>query len=197
MSRGGTAALVAAAGCRAVRSVAADGALACVEMQGHYTDRWGQLYFPEWIIQLVPQWHKDFTLWLVRTLSEWRQGYKYAIVERAAARLRQKPVLLISGARDTYVNPEITQRLHARTGQAAATGLWIVPGAKHNMSREKATREYDDRLVKFFSTLDSATPGVPGDEEAKVPRAGTVHDSPDVRDRAAPSSAAFTFSSTN
>ncbi len=161
ISRGGTAALVAAAGCDGIRCVAADGALACVEMQAHYTDRWGRLYFPDWVFRVVPLWHKAFTLWLVRTLSEWRQGYKYAIVERAAGRLRHKPVLLVSGGRDTYVNPEITQQLHARTGQAAATGLWIVPGAKHNMSRQTAAQDYDARLVDFFSILDSTNRDLP------------------------------------
>src|SRR5262245_37935200 len=64
MSRGGTSALVAAAVCEKIRCVASDGALACVEMQAHYTDRWGALYFPEQFIRIVPEWHKQFTLWL-------------------------------------------------------------------------------------------------------------------------------------
>ncbi|MGE5193572.1 MAG: alpha/beta hydrolase [Deltaproteobacteria bacterium] len=155
MSRGGTAALVAAAGCEAIRCVAADGALACVEMQGHYTHRWGRLYFPDLVFHWVPMWHQHFTLWLVRTFSELRKRVRYVIAERAAAELRSKPVLLISGARDTYVNPEITQRLHTRTGQPAAS-LWIVPDAKHNMSRQTCPQEYDARLVEFFAALEPA-----------------------------------------
>jgi pimeloyl-ACP methyl ester carboxylesterase len=155
MSRGGTSALVASAEFERIRCVATDGALACVEMQAHYTDRWGALYFPEQIIRRVPEWHKKFTLWLVRTASEYRRGYKYAIVERAVARLR-KPVLLISGARDTCINPEITRRLYARTGQSASADLWIVPEAKHNSARQTSPQEYDARLVDFFSALDPA-----------------------------------------
>jgi pimeloyl-ACP methyl ester carboxylesterase len=156
MSRGATSAVVAAAECEKIRCVASDGALACVEMQAHYTDRWGALYFPEQFIRAVPQWHKQFTLWLVRTASEYRRGYKYAIVERAVARLRNKPLLLISGARDTYINPEITRRLYARTRQAQSADLWIVPQAKHNSARQMWPQEYDARLVDFFSVLDSA-----------------------------------------
>jgi pimeloyl-ACP methyl ester carboxylesterase len=160
MSRGGTAALVAAAECDAIRCVAADGALACVEMQWHYTERWGRLYFPEVVFHLVPEWHKQFTLWIVRTVSELRKGVRYAIPERAAVRLRHKPVLLVSGARDTYVNPEITRLLHARIGQPPA-GLWIVPDAKHNMSRQTCPQEYDARLLEFFSALEPTPSEMP------------------------------------
>ncbi len=160
MSRGGTAALVAAAECDAIRCVVADGALACIEMQGHYTDRWGRLYFPDLVFHCVPMWHQNFTMWLVRTLSELRKGVRYANAERAAERLCRKSVLLISGARDTYVNPQITRRLHARTGQPAAN-LWIVPDAKHNMSRQTCPQEYDARIVEFFSALDPARSAAP------------------------------------
>ena len=155
MSRGGTAALVAAAACDAIRCVVADGALACVDMQWHYTERWGRLYFPEVVFHLVPVWHKRLTLWIVRTASELRKGIRYAIPERAAGRLRNKPVLLISGARDTYIYPEFTRSLQARTGQPA-TGVWIVPDAKHNMSRQSCPQEYDARLIEFFSVLEQA-----------------------------------------
>jgi pimeloyl-ACP methyl ester carboxylesterase len=135
-------------------------------MQAHYTDRWGALYFPEQILRRVPEWHKQFTLWLVRTVSEYRRGYKYAIVERAVARLRNKPVLLISGARDTCINPEITRRLYSRTGQSELADLWIVPGAKHNSARQTCPQEYDARLVDFFSALDPA-----GSEISELPGA--------------------------
>jgi pimeloyl-ACP methyl ester carboxylesterase len=202
MSRGGTAALVAAAECNSIRCVAADGALACVEMQAHYTDRWGRLYMPDWFISRVPQWHKDFTLWIVRTFSERRQGYRYAKVERAAARLRHKPVLLISGGRDTYINPEITRRLHARTGQAPATGLWIVPGANHNKARQTAPLEYDTRLVEFFSILDAAKRDLPLEARAVVTGAGEdagngrLHGGEAI-DPSAPLAAGSFFSSSN
>ena len=160
MSRGASAALVAAAECSAIHCVVADGALACVEMQNHYTERWGRLYFPDFVFHLMPEWHKRLTLWLVRTASALRKGVRYVIAERAAAKLRRKPVLIISGARDTYVNPEITRRLQACTGQPAAN-LWIVPDAKHNMSRQTCPQEYDARLVEFFAVLDPARGATP------------------------------------
>src|SRR5262249_21707761 len=73
----------------------------------------------------------------------------------AMSRLRDKPVLMISGQRDNYVIPSMTYNLHARTGQDPS-GVWIVPEAKHNMAREADPAEYDRRLVDFFSFLDRA-----------------------------------------
>ncbi|HLJ10816.1 MAG TPA: alpha/beta fold hydrolase, partial [Planctomycetaceae bacterium] len=66
ISRGGSAALVAAAECPEIRCVAVDGAYACIEMLLHYTKRWGRLYFPEFLLRLMPRWHILTSLWLVR-----------------------------------------------------------------------------------------------------------------------------------
>lgn len=157
ISRGGGTALVAASQSDLVQCVATDGAYACIEMLLHYTNRWGRLYFPEWILRRLPGWHVQFSLWLIRTASEFRTGCKYANVERALSRLRAKPVMMISGERDSYVFPEITRSLFARTRQDPS-GLWIVPRARHNKAREQSPGEYDHRLAEFFSGLDSSRP---------------------------------------
>jgi pimeloyl-ACP methyl ester carboxylesterase len=121
----------------------------------HFTNRWGRLFFPELLLRLLPKWHVQISLWLIRRASELRQGIKYANVERALSLLGRKRVLMISGERDTYVFPEVTRNLHARTGQDDST-VWIVPEAKHNMSRQAGPLEYDRRLVEFFSVLEPA-----------------------------------------
>jgi hypothetical protein len=76
---------------------------------------------------------------------------------------------MLSGERDTYVSPQITRTLFARTGQDESA-VWIVPGAKHNMGRQAATDEYDRRLVEFFSLLDEsfAENRAGGDDIARV-----------------------------
>jgi pimeloyl-ACP methyl ester carboxylesterase len=153
MSRGGAVALVLAAESSRVLCVAADGAYACMECLTHYALRWGRLYVPERVLEWIPRWHFNSSMWLVRTASEWRKGYRYARVSGAMSRLRNKPVLMISGERDNYVIPSMTYNLHARTGHAAS-GVWIVPEAKHNMARGADPAEYDRRLVEFFSFLD-------------------------------------------
>ncbi len=155
ISRGGTAAVAAAARCELVRCVATDGAVACNFLLEHYVHRWGRLYFNDRFLRSIPRWHELFSLWLIRRVSEFRRGMRYANIERSLAQLRNKPVLLISGERDTYIFPEMTRRLFALTGQDASR-LWIVPQAKHNMARQTALQEYDSRLIEFFSLLDPA-----------------------------------------
>ncbi|MGQ0636694.1 MAG: alpha/beta hydrolase [Planctomycetaceae bacterium] len=150
ISRGGCAALVAAAGCDSVLAVCTDGAYSCDEMLRHFTARWGCLYFPETVLRLLPRWHVRLSLWLIRSTSQLRRGCRYANIEKAMTALRRKPVLMMSGERDTYVIPAVTLNLHARTAQDEP-GVWIVPGAKHNMARQTAGDEYDRRIVEFFT----------------------------------------------
>jgi pimeloyl-ACP methyl ester carboxylesterase len=157
VSRGGGAALVAAARCASIDRVATDGAYSCNEMLLHFTARWGRLYIPEWMLQLQPRWHMTSTLAVIRSVSQLRRGCEYANIEKAVDRLRDKPALMLSGERDTYVIPRQTLNLHARTGQDES-GVWIVPGAKHNMARQVAPDEYDRRLVEFFSALEQPRP---------------------------------------
>ena len=155
ISRGAGIALVAASQCDSIHRVASDGAYCCNEMLLHFTNRWGRLYFPELLLRLLPKWHVQISLWLIRRTSEFRRGFKYANVERALSLLGHKRVLMISGERDTYVFPEVTRNLHARTGQDDSS-VWIVPQAKHNMSRQAAPLAYDRRLVEFFSIREPA-----------------------------------------
>ena len=167
MSRGGSIALVAAAQCDSIQRVVSDGAYCCNEMLLHFTNRWGRLYFPERLLRLLPRWHVQISLWLIRRVSEFRRGYRYANVERALSLLGHKRVLMISGERDTYVFPEVTRNLHARTGQDDST-VWIVPDAKHNMSRQAAPLEYDRRLVEFFSMLEPGPGNSSGDSSVAL-----------------------------
>lgn len=152
VSRGGGAALVGAGLSDRVRCVASDGAYSPEEMLMHFTERWGRLYFPNWFLRLLPRWHIRMTLKVICSASEIRNGCVFARLDRALSRLREKPLLMISGERDTYVSPGITRNLHSRT-QQDSTGVWIVPGAKHNMGRQIDPTIYDRRLVAFFSML--------------------------------------------
>src|SRR4029077_15116833 len=110
---GGSIALAAAAQCEAVKRVVSDGAYCCNEMLLHFTNRSGRLYFAELLLRLLPKWHVQISLWLIRRTSEFRRGIRYANVERALSLLGSKRVLMISGERDTYVFPEVTRHLHA------------------------------------------------------------------------------------
>jgi uncharacterized protein len=68
--------------------------------------------------------------------------------ERAAARLGNRPLLVIHGADDVLTDPRSADRIYA-----AASGpkeLWVVPNCGHARGPEVAHDEYKRRVNKFF-----------------------------------------------
>lgn len=157
ISRGGNAALAAAARTPGVQAVAAEGAFSTDGMMLYYTFRWAELYLPSYILRFLPEWHIRRTLRIVRRVSQFRHGVRYAILERDLPRLAGRPVLLVTGGRDSYVAPAIVERLRASVGPSCKP-VWVVPGAKHNQARATAPEEYDRRLADFFGQIASRDP---------------------------------------
>ena len=73
-------------------------------------------------------------------------------------RMPAKPVLMIAGARDTYVGPEITAALCRQLGENCRE-FWVVPGARHNMARQVDAVTYDRKLIELFSSVAAGTAG--------------------------------------
>ena len=155
ISRGGAAALAAAARCRGIEGVACEGVFSTDSLTLHFTLRWASLFIPGWLLKLIPLWHLSFTLTLTRLISQIRKRCRYTDLKRLVSRLQNTPVLMIAGGRDTYVLPEITEVLCQRIGRNCK-GVWVVPQAKHNMARQVEPIAYDRRLVEFFSQLPAA-----------------------------------------
>lgn len=152
VSRGGGAALLAAARCPGVECVAGDGAFSTDLMMARYSRRWITLCIPECLAKLVPWWHVRMTISLIRWVSQKQRGCRYTSFDRWLPQLDDTPVFLIVGARDSYVNPEIVDEMARQIGPNCQD-VWVVPGAKHNMARQVEPEEYDRRLVEFFSQL--------------------------------------------
>ena len=152
ISRGGNAALYAAAVRSEVRCVASDGAFETRLMLLAHARRWISLVVTERVAELVPWWHVRFTLWLARMASQFRRRCRYAMLEGVLPKLKDKPLLVVIGERDTYVLAEVPAEMCRLAGQPDA--LWVVPHAKHNMARLVDAKEYDRRLVEFFAVLD-------------------------------------------
>ena len=152
ISRGANAALAAAARSPQVQAVAAEGAFSTDAMLLYYAYRWAELYVPRPLLRRLPAWHLRRSMRVVRRVSQWRRGVRYTILERVLPRLTGRPVLLITGGRDSYVTPVIAERLRTAIGPACGP-LWIVPGAKHNQARPTAPEEYDRRLLELFDEM--------------------------------------------
>ena len=168
ISRGGSAALVAAAQCPEVRCVACEGVFSISTMSVHYTLRWSSLYFPAWFMRMLPIWHIRVTLALTRLVSQRRRHCRYVKLEDWLGRLASRQVLMIVDGRDTYVLPEISETLFERFPPATSQ-RWTVKTAKHNLAREVDPDEFDRRLVEFFSKLAPLPVAAPT-QSSVVPR---------------------------
>jgi pimeloyl-ACP methyl ester carboxylesterase len=151
ISRGSLVALIAAAEHPQVRAVCGEGTYTVNSLLEHFTLRWARVYVPAWAVPLIPLWHYRVTLRMVRWVSEWKRGVRYARAERKLPQLRDRPVLLIAGARDNYVQPEVVRGIAAQIGPHCQ--VWEVPEAKHNQARETAPDEYDRQVVEFFAAV--------------------------------------------
>lgn len=149
ISRGGAAAICAAALDRQVRAVATDGAFPTSGTQVHYIYRWARIYSPvHWLFVHFPRWYVRAMAWMTCRQVGRRRRCRFTSVERAMVRLRDRPLLMIHGQRDNYIVPEIVQEMLRFTRSKAQ--LWIAPKAKHNQALATARDEYTKRLVDFF-----------------------------------------------
>ena len=183
VSRGGGAALCVAADDSTVWAVATDGAFPTRGTMRAYINRWAEIYVRSaWIKRHKPVWMYGFAGWAGRRLSQRRTGRSYPSVARSVARLAPRPWLLIHGARDTYIGPEIVTRLFAAAGEPKQ--LWLVPDAKHNRCREVDPAGYRRRVESFFLAYAPRRPA-PAPEEPAPPVEVEVSVAPSRR--AAPS----------
>lgn len=158
ISRGGSAALCAAAASPQVRAIATDGAFPTNGTQVHYIYRWACIYSPvHRLFAHFPRWYVRGMAWMTCYQVGRRRGCRFTSIERAMTRLAGRPLLMIHGQRDNYIVPEIVQELLRFTRSQAQ--LWIVPKAKHNQCLETQPEQYRNRIVEFFCRhLDEREP---------------------------------------
>ena len=149
ISRGGAAAILAAATDDSVGAILADGAFSTDAICIGLMKRWAAIFAR---VRLVYENHPEsfwrLLYWLLRQQAQKRMGCRYPSVLRALGDMAPRPIMLVHGARDSYVPVEQTRLLH----QAAPSPkyMWIVPRAKHNQSVAIAPEEYAQRTVAFF-----------------------------------------------
>jgi pimeloyl-ACP methyl ester carboxylesterase len=183
VSRGGGAALAAAARSDRVQAAACEGAFTTDSLTMLYAYRWAELYIPGWLMRLIPRWHLAGTLALARRVSQRRRRCQYTVLERELPRLNRKPVLFIAGERDTYVPLAVSEAMCRYIG-GRQQSVWRVAEAGHNLARSVDPPAYDQRLAGFFSEylVPQAVPGGIGHSETKAvdpgPWAGTAAPQP-------------------
>ena len=144
VSRGANAALAAAAD-RDVASVLAVGAFSTHELAMHHLLEGIQRLVP--FILRVPQWHIRCTLNLAILWSGFRKRVRFVRLEHAAAKLRNRAVLLVAGSDDSHIPASFQQSL---AEQIATAEFWTVPGGRHNLERDAAPAMFDQRIAQFL-----------------------------------------------
>jgi len=152
ISRGGSAALVAAARSAEIQCVACEGVFSMSTLSLHFALRWASLYFPSWAMRFCPVWHVRSSLALARWISQFRRHCRYVLLEEWIGKLAGRPILMIVDGRDTYVLPAVSETLFQSFPQGSSQ-WWAARTAKHNMAREVDPEGFDRRLVEFFSQM--------------------------------------------
>jgi hypothetical protein len=80
-------------------------------------------------------------------------------------RLKDVPILMIHGEKDSYIPVSQTQMLYGLASPPKY--MWIVPGARHNQSVALQPQEYRARTLAFFEKHLSGVEAAP--ETSRVP----------------------------
>jgi pimeloyl-ACP methyl ester carboxylesterase len=149
VSKGAGAGLLAAAQDPYVRCCVTDGAFATHTTMVPYMRKWIAIYSRrKWLQRILPVWYyRLVALTALRHVSRER-GCRFPHLERRIGGLAPRPLLMIHGAADTYIKPEMARELYDRAGEPK--DLWLVEGAKHNQALRVANGDYQARVLAFF-----------------------------------------------
>jgi uncharacterized protein len=170
VSRGGTAALLAAAAEPDVWGVITDGAFPTSGTMVPYMLRWTDLYIKSAFLRsLMPTWVFHFLAWTGQRRTERLLNCRFPSVEKAVGRVAPRPWFMIHGEADTYISPQIAVRLFDKGGEPKE--LWLVEGAKHNRCLDRDREAYAERIHDFLERFAPRRP-IPAAQEAAIPGLG-------------------------
>jgi len=150
VSRGGTAAILAAAVEKQVRAVVTDGAFPTRGTQLAYMLRWARIYIGDGLLyRLTPEWYYSLLCAIARTLGARRHGCRFPKVSQAIRKLAPRPLLMIHGGSDNYIVPVVAEGLFRCAREPKE--WWLVPQARHNGAIQVAQEAYGRRILEFFN----------------------------------------------
>ena len=148
ISRGASAAAIAAALNPSVRCLVLDGTFSTDYSIEELMRRWAEIFAE----RVGSATHPDFVYRFFRAMTlfyvELKCRCRYPSTRKALTALGPTPALFISGERDTYVRPEQTRALY--TAKPGEKDIWICPDAKHNQAVATDPKTYADKITSFF-----------------------------------------------
>jgi alpha-beta hydrolase superfamily lysophospholipase len=148
ISKGGGAGLFVAARDPYIRCCVTDGVFGTYTTLVPYMRHFFRIYNRSGIQGLIPSWYYGYVgLKALRRIARQR-GCRFPHLEKCIAQLAPRPWLMIHGDADSYIKPEMAERLFARAREPKE--LWMVHPAKHNEGLQIAGDEYRRRVLDFF-----------------------------------------------
>jgi dipeptidyl aminopeptidase/acylaminoacyl peptidase len=150
ISKGAGAGFLAAVDEPYVRCGVTDGLFATHTTMVPYMKRFVLIYGKHSpLIRNLPDWYFRWIAHVGLRHVERERHCSFPHLEDAVGRFSPRPLLMIHGALDNYIKPEMAQALFARAGEPKE--FWLVDRAKHNQSRQIAGEDYQQRLAAFFT----------------------------------------------
>jgi len=150
VSRGASAALVAASGRSEVGAVISDGGFSTRRTLMDYMGRWVSIY--AWIPLIyknIPVWFFRWLGWTSIKIAQMRAQVKFLDVRKSLAGLHA-PALFIHGQNDSYISADEARALYADCA-GSSKELWIVPDCRHNQASVLAADAYRERIGTFLA----------------------------------------------
>jgi pimeloyl-ACP methyl ester carboxylesterase len=149
VSRGASAAVIAAALNPSIRCLVLDGVFSTDFLIDELMKRWVQIFVHADLARAgrLLRTYRFFRA-LLMFYVELKCRSRFPSTRRALAALGPVPVLFIHGERDTYVPPELTRTLYQL--KPGDKDLWICADAKHNQAVATDPKTYARKLTEFF-----------------------------------------------
>jgi dipeptidyl aminopeptidase/acylaminoacyl peptidase len=148
ISKGAGAVLIAASRDPFVRCFVTDGLFATFSTLTPYMRQWFRIYNRYFPLEIIPDWYVNWIGRIGLRQIERERRCRFPFLEAAMPQLAPRPVLMIHGAADTYIKPDMARTLFDLV--SGPRELWLVPQAKHNQALHVAGEDYRQRVLRFF-----------------------------------------------
>ncbi len=158
ISRGGSALLFLSGDNPQVQCIVTDGIYPTYSLMLPYIRQWISIYVKEnsWAHDYLPD---SVCGWFaLGALKQVENEYKIQIpyLENEMGKLKKKPFLMIHGAEDRYIKPEVAKKMFdiSNGGKRAPVPVhhefWLIDKAKHNEGIQREPELYPTRVRGFF-----------------------------------------------
>ena len=166
ISRGASAAILAAEEFAEIKAIAVDGAFSTDSTIEYLMRRWAYIFATVRILyENHPRVFWRFLRWTLMCMARREFGVRFPSVRKSILRMTPRPILFIHGQNDSYLPVDQSRLLYTLAGQPK--WFWIAPDARHNQAVIRHPEQYEQRTTTFFLRhLDASAGRLPAGHPA-------------------------------